>query len=248
MKKPLVILITLISLTLLLLGCTAAEARFYLTETRTTVGNSITTEIFRYNSDGNVIEIERGTNGKITPEIREYNADGLLSYKKVGHTDNLNETYYTYDESGKVAEERKLLNGTPTSTVSYTYDDEGRVARLVSEGAFAYTEDYEYTDENGSVIVTRATAASTTTTETRYNDKGDEIAVITGSIETHTEYTYDENGRKISAQIKTADGTVMGAVRYTYDKHGNLTKTENLDAIGNAVITVENTYKENPWE
>jgi len=40
----------------------------------------------------------------------------------------------------------------------------------------------------------------------------------------------------------------MGAVRYTYDKHGNLTKTENLDANGNAVITVENTYKENPWE
>jgi len=157
---------------------------------------------YSYDDDGNISSIT-DANGTTS-----YAYDSLYRLTQVTYPGGASETY-TYDAGGN-----RLSRGATT----YTYDSANRLVSSTADGGTTYTY-----DANGNL--TGKTAGGQTTTYT-WNDQN-QLARIDYPDGTHSAYTYDHRGRRLS---KTDRAGVT--IYFVYDG-ANL--VQEVDAAGNVI-------------
>ena len=158
-----------------------------------------------------------------------YNEKGLLTNCYHGN----NATSYTYDEQGRLLEERST-NAYYTHFTSYTYDGHGNVIKM-SRGhsdKVEYYEEYTY-DEKGNLL-----------TETHFS-KDPNAADLPFELPFRQElayaYAYDEAGRVIRKERTCEDDKQV--IEYRYDNTGLLLE-ERFTQNGGATVVTAYVYDE----
>ena len=152
-----------------------------------------------------------------------YNEKGLLTNCYHGN----NAKSYTYDEQGRLLEER-FTNAYYTHFTSYTYDGHGNVIKM-SRGhsdKVEYYEEYTY-DEKGNLL-----------TETHFS-KDPNAADLPVELPFRPElayaYAYDEEGRVIRKERTCEDDKQV--MEYRYDNAGLLLEERFTQNEGATVVT-----------
>ncbi len=246
---------------------------------------STTTYIFDYaqrlisqtNADNTTIETEYNENGTVKlqkdqkKKITYLKYDGLnrvsekwIPFEEEGGTQKYTYTWYVYDKSGNIKEEKTgknkvNKNEVPESfiTVHYDHYNNGKVKAVYDDEG--RRKEYTY-DEDGNIIkeVVYTSETEKNIIEYRNNPLGkprEKIQYVEGrdihgnpindseKVELITKFTYDKNGNMKT--VTTPDGITT---TYTYDNLDNQTSISHpgLNEYGEKVtISTENTYN---WE
>ena len=182
------------------------------------------TSTFAYDQVGNRTRVQDSLNGVATST---YNAVNLLTRREFndGTTPlRIDLAYTDRNELSLITRYSDLAGSSKVGSTSYTYDDAGRNTRIRHRDAVdAVFEDYQYSFDAASRMLTEKINAGTTTTFT--HDDTDQLTAATGG---KTEsYDYDLNGNRDSSGYTTGTGnriTNDGVYTYSYDDEGNITK------------------------
>ena len=215
------------------------------------LGSSFTQIDYRYDAAGNQIEeTEVDDEGDSQHITWEYDSAGrcIREAGTVTYLEEEYETTYTYDEEGRLVEERKLERDLEdgdkdTYLTLYRYGDNGLLAEESQyrrsdwlleepdedwkERAWEMTISYSYDEEGRCTQVSYA-----------YNE--DTFWMDTAAV--RIQYTYDEKGNCVKTETSRADGsTALG--QYTYDEKGNMLEKTYTDSEGESTTTY--SYDEN---
>lgn len=172
-----------------------------------------------------------------------YDENGLLLYKKTVLTDGTEYEYeeYRYDDNGLLTATTVYTQGVCDSSYEYVYDDNGNCtlsAYYDRNGDLSYIQTWEY---NELGLVTRDYVESYTSGwysvhEYTYDENGNKLSHIEYTDQTSTlttKWTYDENGNVLTEKLYDGDSVVGGWNEWIYDEHGNITeKYWNSDGHG----------------
>ncbi len=186
---------------------------------------------YRYDTNGNLTEIEDAENGAAAKRLFTYNGNGQV----LTATDNNgNVTTYAYDADGNLDTVTDAL----TNVTKYTRDTIGR-ATQITEGfgaPEARTTQYVFDALNRVTSMTRGfgTAEAATTSYT-FDNRGN-IETVTNPTGEVTTYTYDNLNR-----ILTTNHPARGTTTNAYDSAGNLqTVTDQLGNVTTYIYDVAN--------
>ena len=203
----------------------------------------VSTVLYHFNDDGNVVKRVVYNGDNITPDISEsykYNANGRVAEMTANHTtDNSQgewQTTYNYNEQGLLVEEKVLF--TTENILSaiwhYEYDscrnrlhasklDGGDV--LIWETFWAYDQkgrvvkesrrNYEDASNVGDTCYKYAADGKLIGKEDFLPDYEEETKLI-------TLYSYDKWGNVSEQVTKSLGGELYYSISYTYDKQGNV--------------------------
>ena len=195
--------------------------------------------IYRYNSDGNLIETYYLYNSiysdaKATKKMYNYNSKGLLiNTKNVSdHFDKYSSEYkFTYDKKGSLTKKESIYNNGDTSYTTYVNDKKGREisnksynkkGKLTSESNTTYNGNKKiniytgYSSKDGS-ITGNYTTNYRNNLRTKYLSNGK-------YSNSKTSYTYDKNDNIIKSVNIGKKKTSETNYDYVYDKKNNWVK------------------------
>ena len=165
-------------------------------------------------------------NGFCTEELEVSNA-GTITYRQVN----------TPDENGRVGTSQVTEAEGISYTITYTYDDQGRIARQETSSGGEVTDYTEYTyDEKGNYLSLKQYYYDQLVMDYAfsytYNENGDIIVrdeYLSGTLLSHVEITYDEQGREIASVSSIADGASQSRTESTWE---GLTETRKYFGMG----------------
>ncbi|MGB5342497.1 MAG: hypothetical protein WBP67_10445, partial [Thermoanaerobaculia bacterium] len=134
----------------------------------------------------------------------------------------LAESEFEFDGFGRIATERRLMEGGLPAERATTYDEAGRKATLSEWGNLSsVTEflDYDEFDRPGRIKAPDNAEVSFAYQGVRVVDRTVEIAKSAGATDVTTRETYDRQGRLYQVQEPQGTGA---AFTYTYDEGGRL--------------------------
>ncbi len=158
------------------------------------------------------------------------------------------ESYYKYDRSGDLLEEKQLVNGGWVYT-DFAYDKYGNV--ITDTNPLSTVTHYHYSSTYSSAYLTLTSVmvgSTNVTTSRTYNSTSGQVLSVTDGNGATTSYTYDALGRTLTITYPAVN-SVQGVTTYTYYDANNTLKTS--DENGNVVkqyfdglerMTSERTY------
>ena len=207
---------------------------------------------YEYDSIGNLISKTDATGVTIT-----YTYDSLSRLTDIEYPDTTLNVSYAYDSTGKI-----LTMTDQSGTTEYSYDDSNRlIEEIRTIDGLSYTTSYTYTsggkllsitypsgrvinynyNESGRIISVSETKGDVTSyiiTDITYNTNGS-IASITYSNSITTSKTYNSNGSLSSLVIGD-----LKSLSYTRDNVGNITSiTDALDSTKNKTYVYDVLYR-----
>ena len=209
---------------------------------------------FRYNKDGNVVEIYTLGNDEETQAGTDTGLTVLAGYDRNGDN-TFNIVDPGYDEA-----EGLYYVADDTSLLQYRYDSLGHVRKQTD--AKGHETEYRY-DSNGQVTRT-ITAAGTgdagekAVTKVEYDipqENGNTVQRMTNAMNQVSEEEKDTSGHVVRITDKGRnDGSKSIETRYTYDAAGNMTSessasgtiTYQYDGMGNVVRKITRTESGEP--
>jgi RHS repeat-associated protein len=168
-----------------------------------------------------------------------YNGDDeLVATQNLTSAGTGRQTAYTYDGAGNLIEtDASNFPVTEQTVTDYNYDAANRLASMVVDPTPAGTTDsgyvnrttsYTYNADNDVLTQTVTGSGGSSTTDDGYNsaDEMTSQAVVNGSTDDTTTWTYDQLGQVLG--MTSPDGNAAGATaanyttNYSYDQAGNL--------------------------
>jgi hypothetical protein len=164
-----------------------------------------------FNRDGGVVEQNyRNPDGSEWRAVNDYSDSGkLLATKSLGPSGTItSELRYIYDEKGRLIAERHITQeGKVTTPTTYAYDEEGREIKI---------QEFDFAGEENVLIGIEGTNSG-----------------VTASGAKRIETRYDERGDAIAVGLFDAAGSLMSRVEITRDEHGN--PLEDIQYVGNTL-------------
>jgi len=192
-------------------------------------------KIYKYDVNGNIIELSIYSNGELTQEcIIKYDEDGNKIEEGCNYTNGefSNKTTYKYDNKGNEIEKKFFNDRETTNTEKHKYDKKGNKiesktyfnGELVNKTIFKYDEKGNRIEANTTLYSNREEFSFKTTTY-KYDEKGNDIENNTydtnGEFKAMKKNKYDENGNLIEWNRYHSNGVTENR-KYKYDNKGNL--------------------------
>jgi YD repeat-containing protein len=201
---------------------------------------------YAYNVQGQLTSADvTNADGSTSNASYSYNADGSYSDTVVttpADGSGSTTTVYGYDAQGHLLSDD--ITNPDGSTVNYAYNVQGQLTSAdvtnadgsTSDASYTYNTDGSYTD---TVVTLPADRSSSTVTVYGYDAQGrlisDDISTPDGST---TSYAYNTQGQLTSADVTNADGS-SSAASYSYNADGSYSDTVvTTPAAGGPTTTV----------
>lgn len=253
--------------------------QFRLAKKSVKSSNGSSETVYEYDEYGRVTK-ETTTTGKGEKSTTEntYDEAGDLvkqytNRKLTGGQKEEEKRESTYDAFGRIIKlkaKNETNSGTSDYSKEYEYDEDGRIIKMVQSPGGTF--EYEYTDKNGSYIMTGAGETTTVTLD----ENGFLIKYETekNGEQTITEIEYDGHGRRTKTTINgkvndecirtyngelvmseestryTSDGAEKTYRKYEYDGYNNEkgyeVRTASGDVVSKVTYEYEAVYAEEP--
>ena len=196
---------------------------------------------FAYNALGQLTYVERFENLIGTDEALRtaYTYDGAnrmnaLQHRDVdgvGHSSQLAEYDYTYDDMGRI----ESIDSTQDGVSDYTYDSLGQLTH--ANHATGRTDESYTFDETGNriggdyVVSAKNRTDESTDYEYEYDRNGNRIKRLDTSDNSYELYTFDHRNRLTDVDFYNSSDTLLKTIDYAYDAFNRMVR-RTFDADG----------------
>ena len=171
----------------------------------------LSTQTYEYDEHGNILKKVHDNNGSIITDEYKYDEFGRLIQKNHDQN-NYIQTYYSWNEDGKLLKEISQKNGAPYVVVECKYDEQGNKIYSRTEAPSHKIESIMEYNENGDMTLLKTESEPGTKTEKTFE--------------------YDEDGRLTKEVFTEFDYDIVTIHEYEYtDSTKTCTMTENGKVI-----------------